>query len=191
MAFLRFPIPDFDYEALKALNWTAPDFLEAEEIAARITDREAGDVKAIGCSAIGAPQTLFEKFQVQGDHCHVVMCTTPTADVRILGRSYAWWNQRVLILDSIDPDKAKVLYDWRTPRPMNTRLGPENGVNVAGGVHYVISCHLFDDYWIANRTIADNKWNEDNTTAGFRILGASKDDANEFCECCLSFTWEN
>ena len=191
MAFLRFPVPDFDYEALKALNWTAPDFLEAEEIAARIADREAGDVKAIGCSAIGAPQTLFEKFQVQGDHCHVVMCTTPTADVRILGRSYAWWNQRVLILDSIDPDKAKVLYDWRTPRPMNTRLGPENGVNVAGGVHYVISCHLFDDYWIANRTITDNKWNEDKTTSGFRILGASKDDANEFCECCLSFTWKN
>ena len=47
MAFLRFPVPDFDYEALKALNWTAPDFLEAEEIAARITDREAGDAKAI------------------------------------------------------------------------------------------------------------------------------------------------
>ncbi len=191
MPFLRFPVPEYDYTALKTLSWTAPAFLSAEDIASRISDGEAGSVNAFGCSAIKADGELFEKFDIRGEHCHAVMCITPVVDVQILGRSYAWWNQRVLILDSIDPSNVNVLFDWRTPRPMNTRLGPENGATTSGGTYYVISCHMFDDYWIANRTITDNELKQDSTTSGFRVLGASKDDANEFCECCLSFTWKN
>ena len=191
MPFLRFAVPEFDHKALKSISWTAPTLLATDEILKRINDQNSGDENAIGCAAIEAPKKLFEKFGVQGEHAHAVMCLTPSVDIRILGRSYAWWNQRVLILDSIDPDDSNVLFDWRTPRPMNTRLGPENGVICEGGIYYVISCHMYDDYWIANRTISDNEWPENHEMSGFRVLGASKNDANEFCESCLSFTWQN
>ncbi len=191
MSYLRFPVPEFDHKALKDLSWTPPTFLGTKEVAAWIKDHEAGAAEANGCAAVEAPQGLFEKFDIQGEHCHVVMCITPSAEVQVLGRSYAWWNQRILLLASIDPAEMKVLFDWRTPRPMNTRLGPESGVTVPGGIYYVISCHMFDDYWIANRTLMDNDWCEDAATSGFRILGTSKDAADEFCESCLSFTWTN
>ncbi len=191
MPYLRFPVPEFDYKALKGLSWTPPTLLGTQEVATRVNDCEAGTFEANGCAPVEAPQRLFEKFNIRGEHCHAVMCITPALDVQVLGRSYAWWNQRILILDSIDPDKVKILFDWRTPRPMNTRLGPESGVTVSGGIYYAISCHMFDDYWIANRTLMDNEWCEHTATSGFRILGTSKDDANEFCESCLSFTWTN
>ena len=191
MPYLRFPVPEFDYKALQGMSWTTPALLEPEDVAARIKHRDSGETNAFGCDAVYADEKLFETLNIQGEHCHAVMCVTPSTEVHIMGRSYAWWNQRVIILDSIDPDNVNILFDWRTPRPMNTRLGPENGVVLSGGVHYAISCHMFDDYWIANRTITDNKWSEDSINSGFRILGASKDNTNEFCECCLTFTWKH
>ena len=191
MPYLRFSIPEFDYTALKGMSWTSPTLLVTEEVATRIKNWESGEADSFGCDAIDAPEKLFEMLNVRGDHCHAVMCITPSTEIRILGRSYAWWNQRVIILDSIDPNNFNILFDWRTPRPMNTRLGPENGVVVPGGVHYVIACHMFDDHWVANRTITDNEGSKESTASGFRVLGASKDDADNFCECCLSFTWKN
>ena len=191
MAFLRFPVPAYDFKPFKDLSWSAPSYLSADEMQSRTDAQASGDAGAYGCHAVEAPSALFEKFNVRGEHCHAVMCVTPSSDIHILGRSYAWWNQRALILDSLDPAAATAVFDWRTPRPMNTRLGPDDGVTVSGGIHYVISSHMYDDHWLANRTITDNDWDGGDADGGFRVLGASKDDANEFCECNLSFTWSN
>ena len=191
MAFLRFAVPEYDFRAFKDLSWTAPTFLSANEIDARIKDQTDVVTSAYGCAAIEADTAVFEKFDVRGEHSHAVMCVTPSVDVHLLGRSYAWWNQRVLLLDSVDPSNMNVVFDWRTPRPMNTRLGPDDGVTIPGGIYYVISSHMYDDHWVANRTITDNDWDGGEAADGFRVLGASKDDANEFCECNLSFSWSN
>ena len=191
MAFLRFAVPEYDFRPFKNLSWKAPDFLSTDEISARIAGQSNGDANAHCGAAIEVDEAVFEKFNVRGEHCHAVMCSTPPGDVHLLGRSYAWWNQRVLILDSVDPSSLNVIFEWRTPRPMNTRLGPDDGVTIPGGIYYVISSHMYDDHWVANRTIIDNDWDGGKAAGGFRVLGASKDDANEFCECNLNFTWSN
>jgi|GEM_PF-967549 len=189
MAYLRFRVPDYDFRPFKDLSWEAPNYLSPEEIDKLIDGQANGDLGACGCYAVKPADELFSKFDIRGDHCHAVMCVTPSVDVHLLGRSYAWWNQRVLVLDSLDPGTVNVIHDWRTPRPMNTRLGPDDGVTLPGGVHYVISSHMYDDHWVANRTITDNDWDGGEHDNGFRVLGASKDDANEFCECNLTFAW--
>ena len=130
MAFLRFAVPEYDFRAFKDLSWTAPTFLSAHEIDARVKGQMDGVTSAYGCAAIEADTAVFEKFDVRGEHSHAVMCVTPSVDVHLLGRSYAWWNQRVLLLDSIDPSNMNVVFEWRTPRPMNTRLGPDDGVTI-------------------------------------------------------------
>ena len=191
MAFLRFPVPAYDFKPFKGLSWEAPTLLGSNNVGELAGRQAAGDADAYGCYQVEADGALFDKYNVRGDHCHAVMCVTPSTTVHLLGRSYAWWNQRVLILDSLDAGSANVVYDWRTPRPMNNRLGPDYGVDIDGGIHYVISSHMYDDHWVANRTIMDNDWDGDDAAGGFRVLGASKDDAAEFCECNLSFSWND
>ncbi|MEK9724584.1 MAG: hypothetical protein VW405_14025 [Rhodospirillaceae bacterium] len=180
MAYLRFPVPEYDFRPFKGLDWSPPALLGANAIEQHIADN------AYGAYPVQADAALFDKFGVQGDHRHAVMCVTPASGAHLLGRSYAWWNQRALILDSLDAASATIVHDWRTPRPMNTRFGPEDGVDLAGGVCYVVACHMYDDHWLGNRTLIDNDMD-----GGFRVLGASKDDTNEFCEFNLTFTWDD
>jgi hypothetical protein len=189
MAFMRFEIPDYDFKAFKNLSWEAPSFITDSEIQRLKNAQAAGDSGSYGCYPVEVETTLLDKFDIRGDHSHAVMCVTPSIRVHLLGRSYAWWNQRALVLDSLNAADVNVVHDWRTPRPMNNRLGPDHGVDLDGGIYYLISSHMYDDYWLANRTITDTAWDGDDTADGFRILGASKDSANEFCECNMSFTW--
>ncbi len=72
---------------------------------------------------------------------------------------------------------------------MNTRLGPEEGMSHSGGVVYVILGHGYGDHWIANRTIADNEWDDAAEHHGFRVLSSSVEDSANFHDCNLSFQW--
>ena len=82
-----------------------------------------------------------------------------------------------------------MIADWKTPRPVNVRLGPENGIDLDRGVLYVVTAHGFADHWIGNRTIADNDWPGEEGRQGFRVLSSALDDRNDFYDCNLTFTW--
>ena len=115
------------------------------------------------------------------------MCLLPPQEIRLVGRSHAWSIQQALVVDSLDSQRSNVIYDWKTPRPMNTRLGPDEGVTFIGKLLYVVCSHRYSDYWIVNRTlIADNNRQG---RKGFGILSASDDDINDFHACNLSFSW--
>jgi hypothetical protein len=178
MAYVRFPIPAFDHKALRGLDWSEPKYLSANEIVAK-----AADPKARGAFAVKPDDALFQKFDISGDHRHALLCRAP-AGGRLVGRSHSWWLQRAVIVDSLDPATAQVVADWKTPRPINTRLGPEDGIELDGRPLYVISSHALADKWVANRTLVQD------VDGGFRVLGTSKDGVANFHEFCLTFTWE-
>jgi hypothetical protein len=105
--------------------------------------------------------------------------------VNILGRSYAWPIQRAWIVDSLDPAGFDVIADWRTPRPMNTRLGPEDGITHSGGAVYLVTARGHGDHWIGNRTIVDGGA----AGNGFQVLSSANEDSRDFHDCNHSFTW--
>lgn len=115
-----------------------------------------------------------------------VMCVLPGREVRMVGRSWAWPIQRALVIDSLDPQRAEVLADWKTPRPMNTRLGPDNGIVLNAGVVFVLLGHQYGDHWIANRTLVRSN---DDPARGYSLLSASDDRINDFHACNLAFSW--
>lgn len=179
MAFIRFPFPSFDHKALRGLEWSRPEILDAGAAAAK-----AGDAATRGAFAVAADDALFDKFSVEGEHRHAVICCVP-AGTRVVGRSNSWWLQRAIIVDSLDASSANVIADWRTPRPINARFGPEDGITLDGGPVYVISCHALGDHWLGNRTLFQD------TDQGFRVVATAKDDTANFDEFCLTFAWED
>ena len=134
-------------------------------------------------------EALFDKFAVRGEHRHAVLCLLPNGESTLFGRSWAWPIQRGLVLDSLDPDGCTVIADWRSTRPMNTRLGPEDGVTVGGGALYALMGHRYGDHWIANRTIVQGDWSPASGGQGFRIVSSSDEDLDDFHDCVLSFQW--
>lgn len=182
----RFPIPAFDYEPHKNLEWAAPSPLPADEQDRLKRAARAGDASAYGSYPIAAGDDFYERFRLRGPHRHVRMCMLPDREVRLVGRSHAWFIQGALVVDSIAAD-CNVLHEWKTPRPMNTRLGPENGVALPGGPVYVVCSHRYSDYWIVNRTLAGGPFTPDAT--GFSVLSTSDDGANDFHDCNLYFSW--
>ena len=178
MAYVRFPFPAFDHKALRGLDWSAPAYLSSDDIAAK-----AAEEGASGAFPFQPDAALLEKFDIQGEHCHAYLCCVP-AGAQMLGRSYSWWLQRALVIDSLDPASLNVIADWRTPRPMNTRFGPEDGIELSGGPLYVIASHGLADHWVGNRTLVED------VDGGFRILGTAKDDTANFHEFVLTFSWE-
>jgi hypothetical protein len=182
----RFPIPQFDRDQYKNLSWSAPRLLTSEERAGLIGKARAGDTSVYGSYAVAADDAFYERFQVKGDHRHAVMCLLPPGPTRLVGRSWAWPLQRALVVDSLDAQKARVVHDWKTPRPMNTRLGPQDGVAVEGVV-YALFGHRFGDHWIGNRTLA-RRAGEAPSNA-FEVLSASDEANNDFHACNLSFAW--
>src|SRR5450759_4480373 len=124
----RFRIPEFDYQGYKNMVWQAPAYLPDGEQQRLLAARRAGDANVLGGYPVQANAAFYEKFHLKGDNRHVIMCLMPDREVTLLGRSHAWAIQRALVTDSLDASSCEVLYDWKTPRPMNTRLGPENGV---------------------------------------------------------------
>jgi hypothetical protein len=181
----RFPIPEFDRDVYKNMAWTAPKLLDAQERARIIAG--ARDGKGIGAYAVAADDAFYDRFKLTGPHRHAVMCVLPPGEVKMVGRSWAWPVQRAVVVDSLDANAAHVIQQWKTPRPMNTRLGPENGVTVPGGVLYVVFGHLYSDSWIANRTLHDARGAPEGR--GFAVVSASDDENNDFHACNLSFAW--
>jgi len=183
----RFPVPTFSYEQYKNMDWREPAFLEAEDRARLAAAAQSGH-GPFGGYPVRADTAFYERFKLKGDHRHAVMCLLPTQPVRLIGRSHAWPIQQALIVDSLDAERAKVIHEWRTPRPMNTRLGPDDGVAASGGVLFVICSHRYADHWIVNRTLVDGKGLSG--PSGFGVLSASDDAINDFHACNLWFDWQ-
>ena len=183
----RFPIPEFDRDLFKNRPWVAPAFLPPSEQQRLKDGAKRGEAASFGGHAVAVDAALASKFKFEGPYLHAVMCVLPYAPTQMVGRSWAWAVQRALVLDSLDAARTNVLADWTTPRPMSTRLGPENGVTLAGGPVYVLLGNRYGDHWIANRTLVAR----DTAAAGkgFSALSASGDDNNDFHACNLSFSW--
>lgn len=186
MAYVRFSIPEFAHKEFKDMAWSPPAFAGDAEVERLIEGQKAGDAAVCGAYPVKPSDAFFDTLEVRGDRRHAVMCVLPKKPVKLLGRSHAWFIQRAIIVDSLDPAAMKTAIDWWTPRPINTRLGPDNGVTIEGGVVYAVACHKHGDRWIGNRTIVDNAWKEGR---GFRILSASVEDINDFHEVYLAFEW--
>ena len=182
----RFPIPDFDRDQYKNRAWAPPSPISEDEQKRLVAAAADGKPDVLGAYAVKAPPALCDKFGLRGEHLHLAMCVLPKQKVHLLGRSWAWYIQRALVVDSLDPATAQVLVDWKTPRPMNTRLGPDAGITLSGGVVYAFVGHRYAEHWIANRTLTDS---EAAGNQGFSILSATDDDNNDFHACNLSFGW--
>lgn len=186
MAYVRFPIPEFNQKEFKDMAWSPPAFADEAEVK-RLTDgQKAGNAAVYGAYPVKPPDAFFDSLSVKGDHRHALMCVLPNRPIKLLGRSHAWFIQRAVVVNSLDPAGMKTVVDWRTPRPMNTRLGPDKGTTIDGGVLYLVACHKYADYWIGNRTIVDSAWKKGQ---GFRVLSSSLDDINDFHEIYLEFEW--
>lgn len=183
----RFPIPEFDRDQFKNMEWKQPKLLTRDEQAKLIAAAKAGDAHAYGSYAVEADEAFYDRFRLQGPHRHAVMCLLPPKKVRLVGRSWAWPIQRAVVVDSLDAAKAKVRQEWQTPRPMNTRLGPENGVELEGGVLYAVFGHRYSDHWISNRTLSDARGVVNGH--GFNVVSASDADNHDFHACNLAFRW--
>jgi hypothetical protein len=182
----RFPIPAFDYERHQNLEWAAPSLLSPGERDRLEQAARTGDASAYGSYPIAAGDDFYERFRLRGPNRHVRMCLLPQREVKLVGRSHAWFIQEALVVDSLDAS-CVVLHQWKTPRPMNTRLGPEEGVALPGGPVYVVCSHRYSDYWIVNRTTAGGPLTPD--AKGFSVLSTSDDGASDFHHCNLYFSW--
>jgi hypothetical protein len=181
----RFPIPAFDYERFKNMDWREPICVDPSQQAKLL--EAAVDRGAFGAFPVQADTAFYDRFSLRGAHQHALMCLLPQHEVNVIGRSHAWAIQQALIVDSLDAGRAKVVYEWKTPRPMNTRLGPDNGVTVQGGLLYVICSHRYSDYWLVNRTLVDT--NGFAGEPGFGVISASDDEINDFHACNVWFDW--
>ncbi len=173
----RFPVPEFDRHSLKDLSWKAP------EIQAGLN---SGD---FGCVAVDADSALYEKFSFRGDNLMAVACSLPDCEVTVSGNSFAWPIQRAVLLDSLDAKHCRVIADWKTPRPMNTRFGPDGGFKINATEVYALIGHSFADEWVANRIMLDNDWSGD-TGNGYRILSSSESEINDFHDAVIYFEWQ-
>jgi hypothetical protein len=182
----RFPLPAFDYERHRNLQWSAPAPLSAEEQQRLLRSAAAGDASAFGAYPIAAGEAFYDRFSLRGPHRHLRMCVLPGHEVALVGRSHAWPIQGALIVDSVDPG-CTVLYEWKTPRTMNTRLGPENGVTLTARVVYVVTSHRYADYWIVNRTLAGEPMVAG--SKGYSVLSSTDDEGSDFHACNLYFGW--
>ncbi len=183
----RFPIPPFDYERFKNMDWAPPKLLSPSEQTRTISAARSGSGDALGGYPVAADARFYERFRLRGPHQHAVMCVLPPREVKLVGRSHAWAIQHALVVDSLDPDRSRVLYEWTTPRPMNTRLGPDDGAALPGDVAYVVCAHRYADHWVVNRTLVADESSA--ATPGFSVISASDDGINDFHACNLSFRW--
>lgn len=176
MSANKFPVPEFDRYALKKLDWCAPEV--------------SSDGPGAGCgSVVVANEPAYcEKFGCQGEKQQVVACALPENPVRISGNSFAWSIQRAVMPDSLEADTCNAIADRKTPRPMNTRLGPEDSISVTADNIYLLIGHQFANPWTGNRIMLDNDWTG-SAGRGFRILSASENEINDFHDAVVYFQW--
>ncbi len=186
----RFPIPEFDHDELKSLDWTAPEPLDLGAAARIVEAAGDGDTSVYGAYPVAASDAFLDSLSVRGEFRHAVLCVVPAAGVRMLGRSYAWKIQRAMAAPAVDGPSSGLLLDWKTPRPMNTRLGPEEGTDAPAASMYLVLAHQYSDYWVANRTIADNEWTGPSGN-GFRVLSCDNEEVSDFHASAVSFDWDD
>lgn len=184
----RFPIPEFDHNDLKGLAWTPPELLDLAEAARIVEAAGDGDESACGAYPVAASDAFLDALSIRGEHRHALLCVTPAAGARVTGRSYAWKIQRMAAAPGADGPPARLLADWKTPRPMNTRLGPADGTSAPAAAMYVVLAHRYSDHWVANRTIIDNGWTGA-SGSGFRVLSCDDDESGDFHAAVVSFDW--
>ena len=172
----RFPVPEFDRHSLKNLDWNPPEI------------HESLDIDRFGCVTVNASQKFYERFRFRGKHLIAIACRLPDQDVTLWGNSYAWPIQRAVVTDSLDADSCNVLANWKTPRPMNTRLGDEGGIKIRTPEAYVMIGHQFADHWIGNRVMLDERWSGAQGN-GFRILSSSETEIHDFHDAVIYFEW--
>ncbi len=172
----RFPVPEFNRHSLKDMDWTAPEI------------KSGPDQSEHACVGVNADSALYEQFSFVGDHLMAVACSLPDTTVSISGNSFAWPIQRAVILDSLNAENCQVIADWKTPRPMNTRLGPDGGITVNASQVFVLIGNQYADHWVANRIMLDNDWVSESGN-GYRILSSSETEINDFHDVVIYFDW--
>jgi hypothetical protein len=189
MAWKRFSVPAFDYGPLKKMTYEPPAPISSVE-AKRIAEAAAaGDKSVAGGYAVEPDAALLERLDFRGAHRDMILCALPGPGAHLLGRSQAWFNQRAFILDRNAPD-AETLYCWRTPRPMNTRFGPETGVTLDRAVVYILSGRILSDHTRGNRVMIDRDWPPGAGGSGFRILAACDEGSDDFHDSCFELSWQ-
>ena len=187
MSWKRFPVPAFEYSALRGLSFETPAPISKEEEARIVDAASSGDPSVVGAYPVIPDAALLEKLAFEGDERHMVLCALPTGGAHLLGRSMAWFNQRAYLLDANAAD-AKVLMDWRTPRTHNTRLGPENGVDLTLPFFYILSGRITLDGCIGNRVMIDAAWSPDGGH-GYRVVCACDHGEPNFHDSCFMVSW--
>ena len=189
MAWKRFPVPAFDHGALKKMTYDPPSTVEGSE-ASRIVDAaSSGDESVAGGYAVMADPALLESLSFKGDHRDMILCALPKAGTHLLARSYAWYNQRAFLLGSNEAG-AETIHSWRTPRPMNTRFGPEEGVTLDRNAVFILSGRILSDHTRGNRVMIDNDWTPGEGRQGFRVIAACDEGENDFHDACFEFSWQ-
>lgn len=178
VAWKRFPVPEFEYAQFKDMAYAPPERLAPD----RTKSNPAGGY------AIDVAAALAEMLSFKGDHLHGVLCVLPSTGAHMTGRSHAWRIQRLVLLNGLDAD-AKFVADWKTTRPINTRLGPDDGIDLPGGAYLLLTGHRVSNYWISNRTVVQNGLDFGNGKTGFRVLAASDDQIDDFHDSCVVFEW--
>ena len=185
----RFPLTEFQYDSLKDLPWSTPSFLSEDQILEKITNASV-DQDMAGCFTVPASDSFFDHFNIVGEFRHAVLCVTPKKQISIVGRSHAWKKQRLLIVDSLNPSDCNVLVDWKTGRPMSTRLGPKEGAEIQGGVWYALFTNMIGDRFVGNRSILETRQDDSKETgSGFSILSSSEPEISDFHDCNLYASW--
>lgn len=184
----RFPVPEFERLQYKNLSWSAPTLLDDAARIRRIGHHGPGTKDGLGAVPVAVGDEFCTKFELEGPQRHAVMCLTPARSVSLVGRSYAWTIQRALVVTSLEVRDARVLADWITPRPMNTRLGPEQGVVIPGGEFYIVCAHRHGDHWIFNRTVIQTA-PEAAGQSGFYVASSTEDHNNDFHACNVAVAW--
>lgn len=189
VAWKRFPVPEFNHDQFKDMAYAAPPMMSPEDVKALRDRYKAGDTSQYSGHITTPSPELLERLHIRGEFAHAVMCVLPQKPTHLLARSWAWKIQRALVLDSLDAASARVIHDWKTPRPMNTRLGPDDGVTLPGGICYIIAASKYADHWLGNRSIIQDNVALAPERKGFRVLGSSEPDTSDFHHTYLAFDW--
>ena len=188
MAWKRFPVPEFDHRSLRNLTYKAPETISKKQEEELLVNSRTGDNSHSGAYAVMPDTELLNRLNFRGDMQQMILCIIPSEGGNLLGRSMAWFNQRAYILDANSAD-AKIIYEWRTPRTHNTRLGPEDGIQLNYTALYLLSARILEDENRGNRVMIDHDWKPQNGSQGYRIIAGSDKDKTNFHDSCFTFTW--
>ncbi|MGI9406885.1 MAG: hypothetical protein ACR2O4_11000 [Hyphomicrobiaceae bacterium] len=188
-AWKRFPVPEFDYRSLKGLTYAPPKAISSDDASRIVEAANASDASAAGGYAVEPDPALLERLSFAGDVRQMILCALPGDDRHLLARSNAWFNQQVFVLDA-NAEKGEILFDWQTPRPNNTRLGPEDGVALDRSVIYLLSGRVLDDHTRGNRLIIDADWDPGDGRQGFRVLAGCDEGEDNFHDSYFELSWK-